>query len=273
MRPSFNRLSSVLGAEVLGADLSKPLADEKFNELRQAWLDADGVLIIRGQDLSPDQLIAFCGRFGELVTQFADPDYQLPDHPEIYRVSNKKQGGKPLGRAKVYPFWHSTLSYKRRPAMASFLHAIELPEVAGDTMFANMYAAYDSLSPTMRGMISDLSAVHDVANASHGATVANGADEAVEHPVVQTHPETGRKALYVNFGFTSHLVGLEPSEGTALLGFLNRHSTRPENVYRHRWLVGDLVVWDNRCTLHNTLPDEAGTGARYMHRATALCDA
>lgn len=270
MSSSINRLSSVLGAEVLGADLSKPLADGEFNELRQAWLDAGGVLIIRAQDLSPDQLIAFCGRFGELVTQFADPDYQLPDHPEIYRVSNKKQDGKPLGRAKVYPFWHSTLSYKRRPAMASFLHAIEVPEAAGDTMFANMYAAYDTLSPTMQGMISELSAVHDAANAHYGAS---GADVAVKHPVVQTHPETDRKVLYVNSGFTSHIVGFEPSESAALLGFLNRHSTRPENVYRHRWRVGDLVVWDNRCTLHNTLPDEEGTGARYMHRATALCDA
>ena len=267
MKPTINRLSSVLGAEILGADLSKTLEDTKFRELRRAWLDAEGVLVVRNQELLPDQLIDFCGRFGELVTQFADPYYQLPDHPEIYRVSNKTQDGKPLGRAKVYPFWHSTLSYKRRPAMASFLHAIEFPETGGDTMFANMYAAYDTLSPTMQGMIADLSAVHDVANANHDASSA-----AVEHPVVQTHPETGRKALYVNSGFTSHIVGFEPSESMALLDFLNRHSTRPENVYRHRWRVGDLVVWDNRCTLHHTLPDDDGTGARYMHRTTALCE-
>jgi taurine dioxygenase len=275
MKLTSNRLSSVLGTEVLEVDLAKPLADEQFDELRQAWLDADGVLVIRGQDLTPDQLIAFCRRFGELVTQFADPDYVLTDHPEVYRVSNKTQDGKALGRAKVYPFWHSTLSYLSRPAKVSFLFAIEVPLTGGDTMFANMYAAYDTLSPTMQGIISDLRAVHYVAHAAHGASTGKAGKPpapAVEHPVVQTNPDTDRKALYVNSGFTSHIVGFKPSESTALLEFLNRHSTRPENIYRHRWQGGDLVLWDNRCTMHHTIADDEGTGARYMHRTTALCD-
>ena len=132
-------------------------------------------------------------------------------------------------------------------------------------MFANMHVAYDTLSPTMQGMISNLTAVHDVANANHDASSA-----AVEHPVVQTHPETGRKALYVNSGFTSHIVGFEPPESTTLLDFLNRHSTRPENVYRHRWRVGDLVVWITavRCiTLFQTMTGQVHvtcTGQRHF---------
>ena len=277
MKLTINRLSSVLGAEILGADLTEPYSDAQFDELRQAWMAANGVLVIRDQDLTPDHQIAFSRRFGQLVTQFLDADYVLPGHPEIYRVSNKKQGKKPLGRAKVYSFWHSTLSYLRRPARASFLYTIEVPPSGGDTMFANMCAAYDALSPTMQEMISDLHAVHDHSHTARGASSGNQIGEerlaqAAEHPVVTTNPDSGREALFINPGFTARIVGLEPSESVALLDFLIRHSTRAEFVYRHRWQVGDLVVWDNRCIMHQAIPDIEESGARYMHRTTALCD-
>jgi taurine dioxygenase len=276
MTLKFNRLSSVLGAEVLGADLTEPMADQQFAELRQAWRDASGLLVIRSQELTPDQHIAFSRWFGELESHVL-ADYLLPGHPEIYRVSNKTQDGKPLGRARAGTYWHSDLSYMRRPAMASLLYAIEIPPAGGDTMFANMYTAYDTLSPTMQGMVSDLRAVHDFAYAARGVFAGERIDEerlasapAAEHPVVQTHPETGRKALFVNPGFTAHIIGLEPSESSALLEFLNRHSTQAANVYRHRWQVRDLVLWDNRCTMHHAIADYEEIGERYMHRTTVL---
>ena len=278
MKLKLNPLSSVLGAEVLGVDLMKPIDDEQFDELRQAWLEANGVLVMRDQELTPDQHLAFSRRFGELESHVL-ADYLLPGYPEIYRVSNKTQDGKPLGRAKAGTYWHSDLSYMRRPAMASLLYAIEIPPSGGDTMFANMYSAYDALSPTMQGMIAELRAVHDFAYAARGVFSGERIGEdrlasapAAEHPVVQTHPETGRKALFVNPGFTAHIVGLEPSESTALLEFLNRHSTQANNVYRHRWQVRDLVLWDNRCTMHHAIADYEGIGMRYMHRTTVLRD-
>ena len=276
MNITVNRLSPVIGAEVLGVDLSVQIDDQQFRELRQAWLDANGVLVIRDQELTPDQHIAFSQRFGELETHVL-ADYLLPGYPTIYRVSNKTQNGKPLGRAKAGTYWHSDLSYMRNPAMASLLYAIEIPPLGGDTMFANMYAAYDTLSSTMQGMVSDLRATHDFAYAARGVFAGERVSgeglakaPAVDHPVVRTHPDTGRKALYVNPGFTAHIVGLEPEESADLLQFLNRHSTRPEYIYRHRWHVRDLVIWDNRCTMHYAIDDYEGVGERYMHRTTVL---
>ena len=275
---TVNRLSPVIGAEVLGIDLSLQISDQQFGELRQAWLDANGVLVIRNQELTPDQHIAFSRRFGELETHVL-ADYLLPGYPTIYRVSNKMQDGKPLGRANAGTYWHSDLSYMRTPAMASLLYAIEIPPLGGDTMFANMYAAYDTLSLTMQGIVSNLRAIHDFAYAARRVFSGEGlSDErlakapAVDHPVVRTHPETGRKALYVNPGFTANIVGLEPEESSDLLQFLNRHSTRSEYIYRHRWHVRDLVIWDNRCTMHYAINDYEGVGERYMHRTTVLGD-
>jgi taurine dioxygenase len=278
MNLTINRLSPILGAEVLGANLAEPMADTRFSELRQAWLDANGVLVIRDQDLTPDQHIAFSRRFGELETHVL-ADYLLPGYPTIYRVSNKTKDGKPLGRAKAGTYWHSDLSYMRNPAMASLLYAIEIPPLGGDTMFANMYAAYDTLSPKMREIVSNLHATHDFSYAARGVFSGERVSEerlamapAVEHPVVRTHPESGRKALYVNPGFTAQIAGLEPLESTALLEFLNRHSTQPKNVYRHRWQARDLVLWDNRCTMHHAIDDYESVGERYMHRTTVLGD-
>jgi len=275
---TVNRLSPVIGAEVLGIDLSLQISDQQFSKLRQAWLDANGVLVIRNQKLTPDQHIAFSRRFGELETHVL-ADYLLPGYPTIYRVSNKMQDGKPLGRANAGTYWHSDLSYMCNPAMASLLYAIEIPPVGGDTMFANMYTAYDTLSLTMQGIISNLRATHDFAYAARGVFAGERLSgerlakvPAVDHPVVRTHPDTGRKALYVNPGFTAHIVGLEPEESSGLLQFLNRHSTRSEYIYRHRWHVRDLVIWDNRCTMHYAINDYEGVGERYMHRTTVLGD-
>ena len=274
---TVNRLSPVIGAEVVGADLSQPLGDHDFAALRRAWLDANGVLVLRDQHLSPDQHIAFSRRFGTLEKHVL-AKYLLPGHPEIYRVSNKVKDGEPEGRSNAGTYWHSDLSYMRPAAMVSLLYAIEIPPIGGDTMFASMTAAYDELSETMKHMIADLRAVHDFGFAARSVFAAEHATpdqlEAaprVEHPVVRTHPETGRKILFVNPGFTSHITGLAGDESRALLDFLFRHATRPEFVYRHRWAVRDLVMWDNRCTMHHAINDYDGVGERLMHRTTAMC--
>ncbi len=273
------RLSPVLGAEITGADLSCPLTDDQFAGIRQVWLESDGVLVLRGQILSPDQHIAFSHRFGELERHVLDK-YLLPGHPEIYRVSNKVRDGQPLGRANAGTYWHSDLSYMSRPAMASLLYAIEVPPVGGDTLFCNMYAAYDALPDEVKRRIERLTAVHDFGFAARGVFATESpsdkqlaATPAAEHPMVRTHPETGRKTIFVNPGFTSHIVGLPADESAALLRLLNDHSTQARFIYRHRWSVGDLVLWDNRCTMHHAVADYDGVGERHMHRTTVIGDA
>lgn len=281
---SVTPLAAVAGAEVDGIDVSEPLGDEDFAALKKAWLDHGGVLVIRDQKLAPEQHLAFSRRFGPLFGE-AEPlqdtvkKYLLPGHPGIYRVSNKVEGGKPLGRARAGTYWHSDVSFRQRPAMASILYAIEIPPVGGDTLFASMTAAYDALSPAFKAKLDSLRAVHDFAVAA-GTSYSPDAVEQGDfdgrnrclHPVVIAHPETGRKALFVNPGFTAHLEGFAEAESRALLDFLYRHATRPEFVYRHCWRLNDLLVWDNRCLMHYAIADYEGQGGRYMHRTTVIAE-
>jgi taurine dioxygenase len=205
--------------------------------------------------------------------------YLLPGHPEIYRVSNKIENGEAQGRAKAGTYWHSDLSYMAPAALASLLYGIEIPPAGGDTMFCGLHAAHDALSPRMRTMLEALNAVHDFGYASRASFKGGPASRQqldatppVEHPMITTHPETGRKALFVNPGFTSHIVDLHPAESRALLDFLFAHMTQPEFIYRHRWSANDLVIWDNRSTLHYAIADYDEVGERYMHRTTVMCD-
>lgn len=276
---TINSLSPVLGAEVVGLDLSSPISDAEFTELNQAWLDHNGVLVIRDQTLTPDEHIAFSKRLGELEVHVVG-QFLLDGYPEIYRVSTKvDDDGRPMGNPESGRYWHSDLSYLERPSKASLLYALELPPSGGDTMLASMYAAYDSLSPTMKGMLDGLTAVHDLGHVGRLFSTGGPNQEQtaetppVEHPIVRTHPETGRKALFVNPGFTTHIVQLARSESGALLEFLFAHATKPEFVYRHRWRLNDLLVWDNRCTVHHAVHDFHGTGHRHMHRTTVLGEA
>lgn len=274
---TVNPLSPALGAEMIGIDLSAQMDDETFTDLRRAWLDANGVMVFRDQHLTPDQHIGFSRRLGPLEKHVL-AKYLLPGHPEIYRVSNKVKDGVPQGREKAGTYWHSDLSYMNPPALASLLYGIEIPPVGGDTMFCSLYAAYDALSPTMQAFLEGLTAVHDFAYASRGVFKAEqasaeqlAATPPVQHKVVVTHPETGKKVLFVNPGFTSHILGLHPGESRALLDFLFDHMTQPEMIYRHRWSERDLVMWDNRCTMHCAVADYDNTGERYMHRTTVMC--
>ena len=281
-----NPLSPSLGAEILNLDLAKPLTDQVFEELHQIWLAHDGLLVIRNQHITPEQHISFSRNFGPL---FGEADhfqstvhkYLLPGQPAIYRVSNKVEDGVPQGRSRAGNYWHSDVSFRERPASASLLYAIEIPPTGGDTMFADMYQAYDALSQEMKHLLSNLNAVHDfaVAAASSGTYSAeqlnnddfDGTNRFI-HPVVITHPKTGRKALYVNPGFTAALVGFSPQESTALLSFLYAHTINPEFVYRHSWRANDLVIWDNRSLMHYAVVDYEGLGERYLHRTTVIAE-
>jgi len=282
---AVKQLSPVLGAEITGLDLSRTPGANVIGDVRQTWLDAGGLLVIRGQSLNTDQHIRFSRHFGPLFgapgeepLQETVSRYIHPEHPEIYRVSNKLQDGEPMGRARAGTCWHSDVSFKQRPAAASILHAIEIPTVGGDTLYANMTAAYEALSETMKAAIAPLRAVHDFAQTAatqfaKPIVVEDDlkGDNRNVHPVVRTHAETGRKSLYVNPGMTTHLDGFSAAESKAILEFLYTHSTRPEHVYRHRWRQGDVVIWDNRSLMHYAVADY-GDKPRYMERTTVIGD-
>ena len=274
MTLKISQLSPILGAEATGIDLAVGLTDAVFKVLYQAWLDHNGILVIRNQDLTHEQHISFSRQIGELdhhvVTQFVPDDY-----PELYRVSNKEdEHGKYLGNPQAGNHWHTDNSYLDPPAKASLLHAVEVPPAGGDTMFTSMYRAYEALSPPLKQMLDGLSAEHLFEHALSNFSTFKaterqiGGTPPVRHPVVATHPETGRNSLYVNPGFTTQIIGLNADESEFLLRFLYRHATQPQFIYRHRWRAHDLVMWDNRCTMHYAVQDFYGLGVRDLYRTT-----
>lgn len=238
------------------------------------------MLVLRDQDLSEEQHIEFSRGFGPLFgeaehLQDTVKPYLHPDFPQIYRVSNKVVDGKPQGRQRAGTYWHSDVSFRKMPAMVSVLYGIDVPALGGDTLFTNMALAWEALSDAMKEMIAPLKAVHSFAGASaagwgHEKIESQDLDgtNVAEHPVVRVHPETGAKSLFVNPGNTSHLSGFSSEESSALLSFLYDHAIKPEFQYRHRWRQHDLVIWDNRCTLHYAIADY--TSDRYMHRTTVI---
>ncbi len=276
------RLSPALGVEITGIDVSA-LRDGEFDELRALWNDANGLAVIRSQALTPDSQTDFSRRFGPLFGEddhFQDSvkPYLMPGCPTIYRVSNKKtEAGEAMGRARAGSYWHSDVSFRKQPAMASLLYAIEVPPIGGDTLFASQVAAYEGLSGAMQAMLEPLEAVHDFRVAARSSGSYSAADltnsdfdgqNQYTHPVVITHPETGRRALFVNPGFSSHLNGFTGAESQPILTALYQHAIRPEFVYRHAWQPNDLVIWDNRATMHFAIQDYSAD--RYLHRSTVI---
>ena len=275
-----NRLCPALGAEITGLDVAQPMSDDQFADIRRTLCENNGVLVLREQRVTPEQQIDFSRRFGELFgdrEQLQDTvtKYLLPGHPQIFRASNKIVDGELQGRERAGNYWHSDVSFRPRPAMVSLLYAIEVPLLGGDTLFCNMYLAYEQLSAPLQQFLGGLRARHDFAV----NTAVGFAQETIEqkdlegqnsseHPVVRTHDETGRKCLFVNPGNTSHLVGLHAAESELLLKFLYQHCTRHEFVFQHRWEKGDLVIWDNRCTMHYAVADYDED--RHMHRTTVI---
>ena len=280
---TVNPLSPVLGAEITGLDIAQPMGENLAKDIRQSWLDAGGLLVIRDQTLTTEQHIQFSRHFGPLFgapgetpLQETVSRYLHPDHPEIYRVSNRVENGKPKGRAGAGTYWHSDVSFKQRPASASIMHAIEIPDIGGDTLFCNMTAAYEALSGAMKEMLAPLHAHHDFAQTAATQFAKpvvieedlKGDNRAI-HPVVRTHGDTGRKSLYVNPGMTTGLDNFDDEESVVLLGFLFDHATQPEFTFRHHYRQGDVVMWDNRSLMHYAINDY-GDQPRYMERTTSI---
>jgi taurine dioxygenase len=266
-------VSGALGAEITGVDLARDLDDQTLGVLRQAWLD-HLVLFFRDQPLPPARFLAFARRFGEIVEY---PFVKgLDDYPEIIPVVKLEHE-----RINFGGVWHSDTAYLDAPPMASMLLAREVPPAGGDTLFANMYLAYEGLSEEMKHLLADLRAVNSSSKADasrtredriaeRGRTDARTVYEAA-HPVIRVHPETGRKALYVNVAHTVRFEGMTEEESAPILAMLYRHQVRPEFTCRFRWRPGSLAFWDNRCAQHNAVNDYAGH-RRVMHRITLAGD-
>ena len=264
---------AVLGAEVRGIDL-KSLDDAHFAAFKRAWHQHE-VLLVRGQTLSDQDLVAFSRRFGDLDWAPVQETGRrfVEGIPEIYIVSNVKQNGEPIGSlGSGEAVWHTDMSYLDVPPMASMLYALEIPPVGGNTSFCSMYAVYDALPAELKQRIATLQIKHDGTYNSGGylrqgvtATDDPRTSPGAVHPLVCTHPDTGRQMLYLGRRRNAYLLGLELSESEALLNELWQYAERPEFSWEHVWQVGDLVMWDNRCTMHRRDPFD-DTARRVMHR-------
>jgi taurine dioxygenase len=248
-----------LGAEVIGLDLSLPLATSDLARLHRAHLDYH-VLVFRDQHITPAQQVDFSRHFGALQIHVLR-NFQLPEQPEVLVISNIQQDGKPVGLGDAGHFWHSDLSYKETPSLGSMLHAQELPAEGGDTLFANQHAAWDALPDDLKREVEGLQAEHwylarydelRQRNPYRPQLTQAQIDEVkpVSHPVVRTHPETGRRALFVSEHFTTRILGVSEQRSRELLDLLFDYGTRAEHVYRHQWRPHDMVFWDNRSLMH-----------------------
>ena len=260
-------VAGALGAVVRGVDIARPLEDEVIAEVRQAFLD-HLVVFIRDQKLTPQAQLAFAQRFGQPMEY---PQLKgLPECPLVTPVVKLEHE-----RVNFGGVWHSDTSYLSRPPMASMLYAVETPPRGGDTLFANQYLAYETLSEGLRQTLAGLVGVNSSAKADVSKTREDrlrdaGAELKVligEHPVVRTHPETGRKALYLNFGHTARFRGWTEQESAPLLDYLFMHQVKPEFTCRFQWEPGSLAFWDNRCAQHYPVNDYHGF-RRVMHRVT-----
>lgn len=278
-------LSGAIGAEVRGVDLREPLPPELVEEIRALWLRYK-VVFFPGQNLDPAQHAAFAAQFGELTP--AHPVVPgIEGHPEVFEIDYTRS-------AELYAVygdltkhrpqgvnWHTDVTFVERPPAGSVLNAIVIPEAGGDTVWSNQVAAFEALSAPLQELLLGLTAVHDGA-AQFGDLLDRLGEgswegevlrslEPVTHPVVRTHPETGERALFLNPGFTSHIVELSPDESRSLLSFLYEHATKPEFTVRYKWRAGDLAFWDNRATMHSVVGDFAGR-QRVIQRVTLRGD-
>lgn len=277
MSLSITALSDHTGAEVRGVDLKGVLDDDTRRRLNQAFVD-HSVLVIRDQCLSPQQFAEAARLFGEIFRQH-NTRFALPECPLVHYISNqdKYDDGKRYIPGSGY---HTDHSNDLTPPKATMLHAVELPDTGGDTQYVNMHRAWETLPDHLRDRIEGLKAVH-VYQSRHSErklmglpTGANGqVPRAVTHPLVRTHPETGRKAIYINPIRIEEIVGMEEREALALLDTLLEHAIRPEHQYRHRWQPGDVVLWDNRCLLHKANGDYDMSQRRYLYRLMLKGDA
>ena len=271
MSLALERIGPVLGIGADGIDLNRTLDGATVDALHRALLE-NLVLCVRGQSLTPAAYLAAMRSFGKPMTQTRVAS-RHPEVPEITILSSEDRDAMGDGkRLVVGAHWHSDDSYKAVPCSLTMLYGVEVPETGGDTQFTNMYRAYDDLSPDMKRRIANLRVVHKYDSPRKGTAIATlRADEAsqlpdVVHPLVRRHPETQRQALYMNPNRMSHIMGMERAESDRLLDELTRHAIEPKYQYRHKWRRGDIVIWDNRCTMHKANADYPAGAQRLMHR-------
>ena len=280
MQLSVTKSGGACGAEI-AFDLARDIDDATFRDIERAFHD-NIVVVFRGQHLSNERHIEFSRRFGELEIHIVEK-YLLPGFPEILLISNiRDERGEHIGLADAGFTWHSDTSYRRRPSRCSLLYAKEVPQrhgrPLGDTVFANTIAAYEALPASMKRHLAGLKAIHRyaarrrVADSPRPKLTQAQVDETpdIAHPIVRTHPYTGRKSLYVTAGECVGIEGMPEDEAVDLIAELDAHCVRPEFLYRHKWQVGDLLMWDNTSAMHLAICDYALPERRLMHRTTVI---
>ena len=268
--PEFvvNPLSNLMAAEIIGLDLRQPLGATTSDAIYQAFLDYQ-VLAFRDQDLTKEEQVAFTEQFGTLE-KHAQRNRGTAGHPLVHIVTNLNTDGFPTGKVGSMR-WHTDKSFRPKPSMATILHARTLPPEGGDTVFANMYAAYDALSTTDKEELDDVGVVHswELSRDNIGRTISEWEKRdapPMTHPLARPHPDTGRKALFMGM-HASHLEGMPMEEGRARILELEAHSTQSQFLYRHTWKKGDVLMWDNRCLLHHADDNfDAAMHPRVLHR-------
>ena len=269
-------LTPSLGAEISGLNLAEDVPDEVFDAIYRAWLRYQ-VLLFLPQDLPPASQVRFARHFGEVQVHVMN-QYHADGYPELYRLSNLDEHGRPNGRHpdKGTLAWHTDGSWRRVTGQATIIYGEILPETGGETHFADMYGAYERLTPAWKARIAGLRAVHNLdfsRNRRHGeepmTEEQRKAVPPVDHPIVRTHPETGRKCLFLG-DHAESIVGMTYAEGRALIDELNDLAIHPALTWEHRWTPGQLIVWDNRCTMHRATPYDPATQRRVVRRCTVL---
>jgi taurine dioxygenase len=272
----IRRLSPALGAEIRGVDLSKPLGRVTLGALYDAFLKY-GLLAFPDQRLDDDQHVAFARHWGQLQVHVLN-QYQHQKNPEIFMLTNLNPDGTPRGENPDpgAAIWHTDGSWARERGLVTMLHSMTIPKAGGDTLFCNMYRAYEAMPAELQRQLEGRRAVHDL-NYSRQLTGAKTqmTDEQrrkappVDHEIIRTHPETGRKALYLG-QHASHIEGMPVEQGRALIAELNALATQPHNVYTHRWRVGEMVIWDNRCLMHKATGFDFMNDVRIVRRTTTV---
>jgi len=273
---SVRPLTAHLGAEISGVKLAKDISDEVFDAIYQAYLRYQ-VLLFPPQELPPGRQVEFARRFGEVQIHVMN-QYHADGFPELYRLSNLDDQGRPNGRHpdKGTLYWHTDGSWRRVTGQATIIYGEVVPNIGGETHFCDMYGAYERLDPAWKSRIANLRAVHNLdfsRTQRHGEDPMSEAQRRetppVDHPVVRTHPETCRKCLYLG-DHAESIVGMPYAEGRALIEELNVLAVHPDLTYEHRWTPRELIVWDNRCVMHRATPYDPATQGRVVRRCTVL---
>ncbi len=280
----INRLSRDFGAEIEDIDAAHGLDGATLTAIKDAFID-HRVLVIRDQSMEPEDQAAFSRQFGTLEVQ-GNERYHLADCPDVLVLSNEQIDGKPVGVVDAGDFWHSDLPHRPTPTMATVLYALKLPSIGGDTEFADMYAAYDSLPADLKARIDNLKGINcsnklvnprvsispDRPGAAEYYAESATRNPPVAQPIARTHPVTGKKALFISPRFTIGIEGMDDDEAQTLLDELFERQLQPEFIYHHTWRLHDLVMWDNRCVLHWACGGYKYPDTRRMHRTTVKGD-